>query len=397
MKLRAPTILSCLALSAAGGLSAEVIERVIVAVNGDIVTLSEFEARQLGAIQAARIGQDQIPAFLQENNARLLQEAVDELLVIQRADQLGLRLPPGAIDEVVRKNIMEQHKIANEAELQRQLRREGMTLDDLKRQIERSILHRQVLSTEIPPSTVTEAEARTYYDEHQDEFTRPATIKLAEIFVDADRPDALQRASELRQRAVAGEDFAVLARSESDAATAESGGDLGTLVLGEINPDIERIAGGLEPGGISEPHQTLAGYRILRLVERTDASVDPFETVKQKILGDLSSARRREDFESYVAKLREDAIIDVRVREVGLQLDAPTGPNLMEEARTAAEDAPAEDASAPEAGAEDDEFSVSGSSRPERVVPGQALDEPAPPQPPPPSVPGDESDESDEE
>jgi parvulin-like peptidyl-prolyl isomerase len=396
MKLHTLPLLSCLALGLPSGATAEVIERVVVAVNGDIVTLSEFEARQLGAIQAARISQDKVPAFLQENNARLLQEAIDELLVIQRADQLGLRLPPGAIDEVVRENIMKQHQIATEAELQRQLRREGMTLDDLKRQIERSILHRQVLATEIPPTTVTEAEAKEYYEAHkQEEFARPATVKLAEIFVDADRPEAEQRAEELRQRAIAGEDFAVLARNESDAATAESGGELGTLVLGEINPDIEKIARSLEPGGISPPYQTLTGYRIIRLLERTDASIDPFDTVKEQILNKLTGERRLEDFESYVADLRKDAIIDIRVREVGLQLDAPTGPNLMEEARTAAETGADEDGEVAATGAEDtagdDEFSVSGQSRPARVTPGASLE------PPPPPAPAEPEDERDEE
>jgi len=394
MKLYTLLTLSCLALGFPGGAAAEVVERVVVAVNGDIVTLSEFETRQLGAIQAAGITQDKIPAFLQENNARLLQEAIDELLVIQRADQLGLRLPPGAIDEVVRENIMEQHKIASEAELQRQLRKEGMTLDDLKRQIERSILHRQVLATEIPPTTVTEAEAKEYYDAHKEEFARPATVKLAEIFVDADRPDAQQRAEELRQRAVAGEDFAVLARNESDAPTSESGGELGTLVLGEINPAIEEIARSLEPGGVSPPYETLAGYRIIRLLERTEASIDPFDAVKEQILRKLTGDRRMQEFESYVAELRKDAIIDVRVREVGLQLDAPTGPNLMEEARTAADTAPAEDdaTAAPVEDAEEDEFSVSGESRPERVTPGASL-EPPPSPPPAPVEPESDPDE----
>ena len=50
---------------------AEVIERVIVRVNGDIVTQSEFESRQVAAVQAARVPPAEIEKFLRENNAKI--------------------------------------------------------------------------------------------------------------------------------------------------------------------------------------------------------------------------------------------------------------------------------------------------------------------------------------
>ena len=49
---------------------AELVERVIVRVNGDIVTQSEFEARQVASVQAARIGASEVERYLRENNAQ---------------------------------------------------------------------------------------------------------------------------------------------------------------------------------------------------------------------------------------------------------------------------------------------------------------------------------------
>jgi len=80
---------------------AEVIERVVAKVNGDIVTLSDFEARQIAAVQMARIGPDRIEAFLRESNARILQEAIDDLLIMQRAMELEIKLPPTYVKEVI--------------------------------------------------------------------------------------------------------------------------------------------------------------------------------------------------------------------------------------------------------------------------------------------------------
>src|SRR5262249_14773371 len=82
-------LLPLLALAA----RAEVLERVIVKVNGDIVTQSDFEGRQIASVQQAHIGADQIPNYLRENNARILQEAIDDLLLVQRAEELGMRRP----------------------------------------------------------------------------------------------------------------------------------------------------------------------------------------------------------------------------------------------------------------------------------------------------------------
>ena len=63
-------------------------------VNGDIVTQSSSRPRQLAAVQAARIAPDQVESYLRQNNARILQEAVDDLLITQRAADLGNKLQP---------------------------------------------------------------------------------------------------------------------------------------------------------------------------------------------------------------------------------------------------------------------------------------------------------------
>src|SRR4029079_8029260 len=120
---------------------AEIIERVVAKVNGDIVTQSEFEARQLAAVQAARIPPDQVETYLRQNNQRILQEAVDDLLITQRAAELGIKLRPEYVQDII-EGIKKENNIASDEELRRQLRREGMSVEDLKRNIERSVLRR---------------------------------------------------------------------------------------------------------------------------------------------------------------------------------------------------------------------------------------------------------------
>src|ERR1041384_2046500 len=88
-----------LALSASS--RAEITERLGAKVNGDIVTQWESEARQLAAVQAARIPPEQVETYLRQNNARILQEAIDDLLIVQRAADLGIKLRPEYVQDII--------------------------------------------------------------------------------------------------------------------------------------------------------------------------------------------------------------------------------------------------------------------------------------------------------
>jgi parvulin-like peptidyl-prolyl isomerase len=367
---------------------AEVVERVVVRVNGDIVTQSEFQARQVAAVQAARVPPERIEQFLRENNARILQEAIDDLLLVQRADEVGVRLSPSYIKEVV-DGIKKENNIASDEELNQQLRREGMSIDDLKRNIERSILTREVLRRELEAKmAVSEADARADYDARKADYVHQPTVHLQEIVVPASA--GLPAAQDLAHRARAGEDFAELAKQHSTGPTRQSGGDLGQVSRGDIAPDIEKVAFALPPGGVSDPlPATSGGYRLLKVVEKTEGRTVPFAEVKDEIVRRLGIARIGAEKEAYLAGLRKTALVDLRVREVPLQVTVPAtslleppsdheGDPLAPAPAAGRPPAEAPAAAAPATGAAaDDEISTTPQARPERVAPPPPATPPA--------------------
>src|SRR5712692_8666595 len=290
---RALPILSVVLFTAAA--RGEIIERVIVKVNGDVVTQSEFEARQIAAVQQARIAPDQVEKFLRENNAHILQEAIDDLLLVQRAADLGIKLRPEYVTEVI-DGIKKESKIASDEELQQQLKHEGMTLEELKRNIERNILKRQVMQRELESKiAVTEDDAKAWYEANKADYTKPATVHLQQLLVRSDTK----------------------------------------------NPSL-----------------------AVDLVGR---------------------ARGGED----LAGLREKAIVDLRVREVPLQLTGPAPAGTTRLAEPAAEGAAptASPSSAAAPANPDEEISTTPQARPERVAPpptGAPAPSPTPNPPPPP-------------
>jgi hypothetical protein len=259
-----------------------------------------------------------------------------------------------------------------------------MSIDDLKRNIERSVLRRQVLQRELESKvTVPEATARAEYDSHLADYTREPSVTLQEIFVKGEDAEAREKAAGLVARARGGEDFATLAKAESQGATAQNGGELGTLARGDMSPDLQKIAFGLAPGTISEPVPQGGGLRILKVVEKKDGSVLPFADAKDEIVKRLSQQRMTSAYDEYVAGLRKTALIDLKVREVPLSVDVPVNPGLeapaLGKVPAAATEAPAAAPSAAPPAAEDiQEFTTSPQARPERVAPPSLPGEPAP-------------------
>jgi parvulin-like peptidyl-prolyl isomerase len=392
-------LLPSLLLLGPAPLRAEILERIIAKVNGEVITQSEFQSRQLAAAQAARVEPDKVAQFLRENNAKILQEAVDDILLVQRAEDAGLHLRPEYINDMI-DGIKKENKIENDAQFQEQLSREGMTLDDLKHNIERSIIRRQILNRDIEAKVaVTESEARAEYDKRIADYTKPPTVSLLEILVKEEGgSDPAARAREILDRARKGEDFGSLARDTSASPTRAAGGDLGKLAHGDLNPELEKIAFELPIGAVSDLIRTAGGYRILKVTERTEGSVVPFDQAKDEIKQTLMQQRWAKEYDTYIQDLRKKAVVDLRVREVPLQLTGPVpspveGGSLLDKVpdgpSQAAGPAPAAAVvgpMAPPPADPDAEIVTSGSAEPERVAAPPPARGPEPekkPEPPP--------------
>ena len=392
-RLFALLLVPSLALAAAA-LRAETIERVVAKVNGQIITLSEFQNRQIAAAQAARVDPNGVGQFLRQNNAKILQDAIDEILILQKAEDSGIKAPSAWIDDAI-DGIRKENKITTDEQMQDALAREGLTLAELRGNIERGVLRRIVMQRDVQPKIeASDAEVKAEYERIKaSEFTKAATVTLQEILISEDK-GGLALAHEVVAKARGGEDFQALARSYSSAASRANGGDLGQLSQGDMSPALEKAAFALGVGEISEPLQVEGGYRVLRVTAKTTGSTTPFETVKERVRDRVMMSRFDKAYDDYMADLRKNAVIDLRVREVPLQLTGPIPEGTLREAleplapgfEATAPGAPAAAApsAAPAAAATpapsasgDDEVTTTGQSGPTKVAPP-----PPPPKPP---------------
>lgn len=122
--------------------------------------------------------------------------------------------------------------------------------------------------------TVSDAELQVWYDRNRERLERPGRAVVSVVAIPreisaADSQASRERASEIRERILAGEDFAEVARMESaDSISAAQGGELGREPLSAYVPEFADAARELDVGEISQPVESAFGYHIIRVDER---------------------------------------------------------------------------------------------------------------------------------
>jgi len=303
---------------------AEIIEQILVKVNGEIFTKTELEARQVAAIRG--MGRDVDPTDLQlrqmldQVTPDLLVSVVDEMLIVQRGKELGYRLADDQFQNVI-DSIKKDNKIESDEQFQAALKQENMTLADLRRQIEKQMIVSRVQQNEILGRVaVSDEEARRYYDSHPQEFTSPQEVTLREIFVNVANDgktlnvgldeEAKAKAAQIRERVLAGEPFEKLAADLSDAPSRANAGLIGPLNLADVSSDVRTLIESMSVGQVSELLRSSRGYQILKLESITPPQTKSFEEAKEEISNRVFTDKRQGELDKYLEKLRAEAIIE---------------------------------------------------------------------------------------
>lgn len=321
LHLRIALALAAVLMAAPLAGTAEVIERVLVKVNGDIITKTELEQRQIDALRRSNPEALQSEAALKralaEVTPRVLVEAIDNLLMLQLGRERNLRLTDEMFNRWLTSMRKEQGLVEDE-KFEGALKQEGLTLADLRRNVERQFIIEEVRRTEIGSKLqITEQEARQYYQLNQREFVQPASVTVREIVVEgsaglegeAQAQAALAQAREVRARVQGGEDFGKVAQEVSTAPSKANGGLIGPIAIHELSQTLQDLLAGMKPGEVTEPLRTARGYQLIRLETRTEQAVQPFDSVRDLVADRVFSERQRSEMQKFLNRIRAQALI----------------------------------------------------------------------------------------
>jgi peptidyl-prolyl cis-trans isomerase SurA len=248
------------------------------------------------------------------------------MLMVQKGKELGYTMSTDRFNSIV-ENIKKENKIESDEQLQAALKQENMTMADLRRQLERTMLVQQVQQTEVMQKLqVTDTELKTYYEAHKDEFGTVPQVTLREITINvpvtaqginvAADDAAKAKAEEVRAKILASEPFARLAADYSDSGSKANGGLVGPLSKSDLSEDLQKAIAGLKTGGVTPVIRTTRGYQIIKIENLQDSTTKPFDEARGDIADKIANGKRQGEYRKFIIRLRAEAIIDWKNDEI---------------------------------------------------------------------------------
>jgi len=318
-------------MAAAAGCHRSPAPDVVATVNGKAIMRSDLEKYYQASLRDSP--QQLSAAEADIRRLTFLHEMIEDEILWQRAAKLNL----AASDEDVNAKLTEMKLPYTQEEFDKQLKQRNLTIDDLKRDLRRSLTKTKLLNKEIESKiNITDAEISEYYGAHKADFNLiEPRYGLAQIVVTAapsqqtgnlqnnkalGEADAKKKIQTLHNRLESGEDFGAVAMNFSEANTASNGGDMGFVFESQLRADPEayNAISKLKPGQITDilpiydnasPGRRTIAYAIYKLISREAAGQrelnDP--RVRQAIHQLLHEGQAQLLKSAYLEKLHDEA------------------------------------------------------------------------------------------
>jgi len=306
-----------LAVSVATG--AEVVSRIVMRVNDEVATLFDYQQRKAEMEQAILTRENltlqQRRDAISQLGERVFRQMFEELLLLSRADQIGVSVSDEELDEEIAR-VREGLGLDTQEQFEAALEQSGMTVDQLRAQTRRNLLSQKVLGREVYAKIEVDDEIlRRYYRDHPEQFTVPERLQLRELVVLDDSSLAEEERRELavalRQELLAGREIAELADEYSADGRTSGLIELGWVSPGDLSPEIEESVWELEVGAVSEPVAARGGDHLLQVMTREEPFLRPFSEVAEAIRLRERQRRSIDELQSYLDRLENQAFVRV--------------------------------------------------------------------------------------
>ncbi len=321
INLKNIVIINCLLfLTQASFCAPEVVEKIVARVDRHVITQTELDEAAKPSIDQIRqnVSPEDWDQRIREVRSRILNQMINEYVIMRFARDNDIKVSEAEIESTVLE-LRQNAGITSEEEFLRQLAAEGITLDELKETLEKQTLVRRVMRSEVfSKLRVTETEIKQYYLDNEDLFKTIEKVRPAILLISSgsgnlfSKTAAEQKINELYDQLVNGADFSELVALHSDGPARDSGGDIGFLEKGKIQPVIEKAAFELGVGEMSRPIKIEDGWVIVKLLEKDEAGIKPLEMCREEIERKIQERKAMVAEQEWFDRQRSQTFIEIR-------------------------------------------------------------------------------------
>jgi parvulin-like peptidyl-prolyl isomerase len=243
-----------------------------------------------------------------------VRRAVDNRLLAQEARRRGLAPDTARVDQ---KMSQIEAQRGGRGMIEAELIKAGIGYEQFRSTIVQADLIQVMVETQILPGiAVSDEDVAAFYNENKELFkqqdkvhTRHILFLIPEGATEKQKTNAKIRAIAARERAMAGEDFAELAKELSEGPNAANGGDLGFTARGQMVPSFDAAVWALEVGQISEVVESDLGFHVILLEEKVIGPMVPLDEARKPVEDMLRQNRVGAAIATLLTDLNDNAVI----------------------------------------------------------------------------------------
>ena len=251
---------------------------------------------------------DEVKKNLPKLEERALDQAIGAKLLLDESARLDVPVTGADIDAEVAKVVTQ---VGGEENYKKALAAQNITEEQFRKELEKGVkVNKLVEQACAGVADPTEDEVAAFYEAHKDEYVEPEQVLCQHILVKGSDDAALDKIKAIRERIVAGADFAEEAKKYSDCPSGQQGGSLGWFGRGMMVPEFDKAAFEMKKGEVSGIISTQFGYHIIYKAGHKGGGKQTLVDVHDQIRDLLRHEARGRAMDAYVAQLREKATIE---------------------------------------------------------------------------------------
>ncbi|HSA07142.1 MAG TPA: peptidylprolyl isomerase [Candidatus Gastranaerophilales bacterium] len=317
----------------------------LIKVNANVITENMFNETLKQSYSMSGQTQDEADSkdnknkfiYLVHKN-RVINELILRELIKQESEKRQLKVEAKEIDEVldsIAKNM------GGKERLEASLALNKVNEIDFRENIKLDLLKKKLVTSITGDSKIKEEEIKKFYEENkEDKFKHAEEIRASHILISASEADIKNKiSSENKEKPLSEQEinkktqqemekakakaqkilvelkanpakFEESAKTNSeDPSSASKGGDLGFFGKEEMVPEFSKTAFSMKPGSISDLVKTEFGYHIIKVIDRKQAGLTPYDEVKANIERYLEGKVQMETFGKLMDASRQSANI----------------------------------------------------------------------------------------
>ncbi len=341
LKLLVVLMLSAFVLTGCGSKSG----KAIVKVNDKVITQGDYDklfsqtaknpSLQAFGLDAGNVDKNSFMYIMIKDkvvNELIIRELIDEEIK-KRHIVVSKKDTDAEMKEIL-------NKVGSKAKFKEILQKNGVSMKEFKQDLVQEVKMKKLVDT-LQRVSITEADAKKFYNENKDKFKYPDKVRASHILISANPEEIKQtlKADKKNEKLSEAEldnlvkkemdeklkkaqsilaevkkdpsSFANVAKEKSDdVASAKQGGDLGFFGKEEMVEAFSKQAFSQKPNTISDIVKTPYGYHIIMVTDKKTAGIDTFDNVKYEIILYLENEQKVQALDDFISSLKKYAKID---------------------------------------------------------------------------------------